>query len=516
MEDPDIDYLIGTNYLTNSNKDLVKHIIERVVKIGVDFKTREKILTYKSFEDIYRMIDEPIPEIGKSIDEVINYVEDNVVPYSTNFSSPYSMAFPDAGNSIAALSGAVLSDFLNQNLINWFPCAPVGGVIEIVVLKWLRSLLPFPVPPLIKTPIDVGGIITSGGVASNTIAHLIAREYQNPSGMKKGYLFSNQRQVLIVPKGINHYSSRLSMGWLGIGENNVIQTPTIGYKYDLTALENIMSELAYEGQKILSVVAYAGDSRSMTCDNFSELRKLCDKYSTWLHVDGCHGTQLLFSEKLRSRIKGIELADSVTLDPHKVFNIPYVLSVLLVRNYNCLKLIQRPEDIITGEEHSFGQVTPLFGSRPFSSLKLYMLIKNLGKEGLGKIVDRRHNLAKYLARKIEIRSDLILLNPDVHINSVIFMYCSEDMKNSIRESEEHIGRINSINTNIQKSLLKRGIVWLHNFMLPDLSNVLITDTSIMLTPLRFMSGNPNISEKNIDEMLDIVVEEGERQAAEAI
>lgn len=496
-------------YLSEDNKHQALDLFNQVVYMGCDFKLREQITVPYTFDEIYKLVSEALPQQGMNLQLLLGDVEKKILPYCTNFSSPYAMAFPDAGNSIAAISGALLSDFINQNLINWAPCSPVGTVIEMVVLNWLREMVGYTVRLNPKSPIDVGGIVTTGGVSSNTIAQLLSREKAFPDTMRKGVREITQDYVSIVPNGIEHYSSRLSMGWLGMGENNIIKGPTKDFKYDLPSLNKLLDDLNSQGKKVISLTAYAGDSRSMTCDNFVELRRICDRYKIWLHIDGCHGTQLLFTEKLQSKIAGINLADSVTFDPHKVMNIPYSLSILLVKNQDDLAAIQRPEDIITGEEHSFGQITPFFGSRSFSSLKLYMLIKNLGLHGLSEVIEQRCEIAQLFASKINQSNKFILINPIVEINSVIFMYCPKHALEKIKLNSSYVEILNNINVIIHSSLLSAGEAWVHNFRIPDLANIFCQDNALILRPLRFMSGNPIINEKHIDLILNRIVQIGD-------
>jgi len=508
---------IINHYLNDDNASDAINVFQKCVQAGVRFKLRENILKSSDFHSIYNKLSESMPQEGENIESLIEKIELDMLPYCTNFSSPYAMAFPDAGNSIAALSAAILSDFINQNLINWSPCSPVGTIIEIIVINWLRELVGFSVIKNPSAPSDVGGIVTSGGVASNVIAQLLARENAFPGTMKKGVKSINQEFISIVPDGIEHYSSRLSMGWLGLGEENVVRVKTKHFKYDINALlSTIKKEMAY-GKKIISITAYAGDSRSMTCDNFIRLSQICREYGIWFHVDACHGTQLLFSQKYKSKVSGIELADSITFDPHKVLNIPYALSLILLKDPSHLEPIQRPEDIITGEEHSFGQITPFFGSRPFQSLKLYMLIKHLGREGLSSVIEQRCEMAQGLAAKIKASSHFILINPTIDINSVIFMYCPEKLRGVIKASctkhtmhSSYIESLNLLNSRIQQNLLDSGDIWLHNFNIPDSSNIFGLGSGIMLRPLRFMSGNPNISMQSLDIMLNKVRECGEK------
>jgi hypothetical protein len=336
----------------------------------------------------------------------------------------------------------------------------------------------------------------------------LAREKTFPDAMKKGMASLNNDYSIIVPEAINHYSSRLSAGWLGLGEHQVVPAPVQDFKYNLVSLEKLIKDLNKANKKPFFLVCYAGDSRSMTCDDFRSLHELCHTFQIWMHVDGCHGTQLLFSEKHKVKLEGIELADSITFDPHKTLNVPYSISLLLVKDQKNLELIRRPEDIITGEKHSFGQLTPFFGSKAFFSLKLYMLLKNLGLNGLKNIIETRCEMAQILADEINRHEYFLLINPKIDINSVIFMFCPDFFYKEILKDKTLINILNAVNETIQKKLLATGEIWLHTFNIPDLSNIFGYGIKLMLRPLRFMSGNPILEKKHINIMLEKICEYG--------
>ena len=104
------------NILNNDNKEFAKKELKKIIEMGIDFKCQEKfaekIFSKNQIEDILKT-----PEQGKELVDLINEFKDNILPYCSNFSTTNFMGFPDAGNSIAGLSGAVISDFLQQNLI---------------------------------------------------------------------------------------------------------------------------------------------------------------------------------------------------------------------------------------------------------------------------------------------------------------------------------------------------------------------------------------------------------------
>lgn len=474
--------------LNKENKTYAKKCLNEIVDMGLSFKLqenfREKHVSKDMIEKIFKM---PINTTG--LEEIITFVKEEILPYCSNFGTENFMGFPDAGNSIAGISGAVLSDFLQQNLINSSFCAPIATYMEIAVINWLRQIVGYENVE-VNSIWDVGGIITYGGTGSNSIAMLLARENHKQNTMKKGVVNPEEYKV-IIPQGIGHYSIKSSLMWIGCGDN-VIEVPTVDFKYDLKKLKKVLLE---NKGKIMSVVAYVGDSRSMTIDNLIEIHKIVKEIdeNIWLHADACHGFSLGFSEKLKSRISGIELFDSISTDPHKVLAVPYTVSALLLKNPETLKRVTTTSDLIMKEDYAFGQVTPFIGSKSWMSLKVWFAFQNMGKEGIAQIIERRCQMAQYLKDVLENRKEYMVLN-DVDINSVMFMYVGD--KNNITMSVEEI---NSFNKQIKKKMDMDGTYFLHQFSIND-DNKKISENAI-LYPLRYMSGNDNITTENINNMI---------------
>lgn len=475
--------------LSKENEEELKKYLTRIIDLGIEFKLnenfKEKNVPDELKEKLFAM-----PSNSNSMMNIIKLVEKEIIPYCSNFGSTKFMGFPDAGNSIAAISGAVLSDFLQQNLINSSFCAPIATYIEIAVIQWLREVVGY-TNKKVNNVGDIGGIITYGGTGSNTIAMLLARENHKKNTMHTGVINPEDYKV-IVPKGIGHYSIKSSLMWIGCGDN-VIEVPTQNYKYDLKELEKVLQE---NKGKIMCVVAYAGDSRSMTIDNFNEIYKIVKRIdkNIWLHADACHGFSLGFSEKLKLKISGIELFDSISTDPHKVLAVPYTISTLLVKEPKDLINISTTSDLIMQEDLAFGQITPFIGSKSWMSLKVWFAFQNMGKKEIGKMIDRRCAMAKYLKEELEQRKEYVILN-DVDINSVMFMYVKD--KHNIEMS---VNQINKINKKIKKKIDVDGIYFLHQFSIND-DNMRITNKDTKLYPLRYMSGNDNITRDDIDNLL---------------
>ena len=172
---------------------------------------------------------------------------------------------------------------------------------------------------------------------------------------------------------------------------------------------------------------------------------------------------------------------------------PYVISALLVKEPEVLKTVTSLSDLIMQEPFAFGQVTPFLGSRPWHSLKLWFMMKNAGREGLAAMVEHRHDMAVYLAEKLDLDERFVVVNK-VNINSVAFLY-----KGDINPGD--IEKINRLNKRLHDIILAEGKFHLHQFSIPD-SGKLKKDEIIY--PLRFMTGNLRITSELIDEMVEYV------------
>lgn len=478
--------------LNKNEETYAKECLTQALNMGLDFKLNADFKAKKYDKENMKELFE-MPLKGMELKKLLKSFEKNIIPYCSNFSNEKFMGFPDAGNSIAGISGAIIADFLQQNLINSSFCAPIATYMEIAVIKWFRELLGYETKD-IKDIWDVGGIITYGGTGSNSVAMMLARENFRKNTMINGVNNPSDYKV-ILPKGIGHYSIKSSLMWLGCGDN-VIEVPTENFRYNLDELKKTVKK--YKG-KIMAVVCYVGDSRTMTIENLKEVYNIIKSFdpNIWLHADACHGFMLAFSNKLKQRIDGINLFDSISTDPHKVLTIPYCVSALLIKEPEKFKLVASSSDLIMQEDFAWGQITPFIGSKSWVSLKIWFTIQNIGIKNIGKIIEERCDMAKKFAEIINKTTDFILLN-DVNINSVVFMYVGDKKK----LNELDVKKLNNLNSKIHAKLLDDGKYHLHIFTLPDDKGVI--KKGKILNPLRYMSGNPNITTEILTELLDYI------------
>ncbi|MGO4636281.1 pyridoxal-dependent decarboxylase [Streptomyces sp. 2RAF24] len=173
-----------------------------------------------------------------------------------------------------------------------------------------------------------------------------------PAGLPLDTL-TGQPEIVSEPCRTSHYSVKSALGWIGCG-GRIIEVPTRGYRYDLAALERTLRQRQGE---IMAVVAYTGDSRTHTVENLRAVHDLTRAVDPriWLHADACWDLMCAFAPELAPKLAGIEDFDSVTVDPHKVMDIPYAMSALLVRDPASLRLVSSYSGLIMQEDFAFGQ-----------------------------------------------------------------------------------------------------------------------------------------------------------------
>jgi L-2,4-diaminobutyrate decarboxylase len=228
-----------------------------------------------------------------------------------------SAPFPIAG------IGQMLVKTLNQaNAV--YEMSPFSVAVEKVLLEKLSEKLGWDGK-------ESGGVITSGGSVGNLTALTTARNLHFPHFWKTGTL-GLSRKPAIVTSGDSHYSISRAAGILGVGAENVFKAPLDAKRrLDPSRLEKFILNLKEEGFDVFAVVATSGSTPVGSFDSLDEIATIAQKLGLWFHVDGAHGASVVFSEKYRSLVKGIEKADSVVWDAHKMMAMPAILTFVLYR-----------------------------------------------------------------------------------------------------------------------------------------------------------------------------------------
>ncbi|MFF0529419.1 pyridoxal phosphate-dependent decarboxylase family protein [Nocardia amikacinitolerans] len=472
-------------------------LLHRALDLGLQFKARPEIYgRRRAAREIRDLLVTDLPAESMTGEKVLADFVDRVLPLCKNEASPRFMGFGDTGDDHLGLIGSVLAVLTQQNMINQSFDSPSATFVEIAVLRWLRDLLGYVNPPVseVRTVWDVGGMITPGGTTSNTVAMMLAREAKAPGTMQTG-VSNPGRLAVVVPKGIGHYSVKAALTWIGCGAQ-VIEVATDGFRYNKPELARSLRE---HGDRVMGVVAYAGDSRTQTIEDLRAVHDLVRAVDPgiWLHADACWGLLAAFSPNLRDKIDGIAEFDSITVDPHKIMAVPYGLSALLVRDPGAVRTISTYSDLIMQEDFAFGQVTPFIGTKGWMSLKLWMMMLGRGRAGLAELADHRQQLARRFAELVDAHPRLVRLN-DPDLAAVVFAYLPSGLQSGDVD-EFGLRSVNQLNIAIHERMLTEGRWHLHQFTLPDDLGRL--RKGAVVHPLRFMANNPELTEAHMREVL---------------
>jgi L-2,4-diaminobutyrate decarboxylase len=322
---------------------------------------------------------------------VLESFAENFLPGCSNPSAPGFLSYPYSGNSAAGFVGEMLACGLQQNLVDARYSASATAM-DAIIITWIRELLGFAAQRAPESVSQIGGIVTNSGTTSNTLALMAARN----AAQKLGRGDEQGQMLVLAPEYITHYGVKLAPQWLGF-KGGIHLVKQDAFRFDLSSLGAALEA----HPNVTAVVAFAGDSRTLTCENLERVADLVKTKSpdTWLHCDAAHGLPLAFVPARRDALAGIEKFDTITVDGHKAFGLPFGCSVLLFRDETGVNLLA--DEIPKQGDYSTGLVTPLMSSRQWSSLKMWLHMTARGLVGLRKDAEKRFDVADEIAAAID-------------------------------------------------------------------------------------------------------------------
>ncbi|MFT0716317.1 pyridoxal phosphate-dependent decarboxylase family protein [Flagellimonas lutimaris] len=310
---------------------------------------------------------EEAPEKGSDPSQVLDFVLEKVMTNSANLAHPRSFSFvPGPSNYISVMADALATGY-NIFSGGW-AASPAAAELEIVTIQWLLKIFGFPKK-------KGGGIFTSGGSMANLTAVVTARRIKCGDDFSKAVIYLSDQA---------HSSNIKAIRVLGFKKEQIRIIPTDNeLKFSVNKLKNCIAKDRLEGLQPFCLIASAGTTNTGTVDPLVELGNICKKEDIWYHIDGAYGGAAILSKKGKQAMKGIEKADSLTVDPHKWFFQPYEMGCLLIRNHKNLShtFTEKPEylrDIEgnTSEINFYDHGIQL--TRRFRALKFYMSLKTFG------------------------------------------------------------------------------------------------------------------------------------------
>ncbi|TLU64251.1 putative pyridoxal-dependent aspartate 1-decarboxylase [Thalassotalea litorea] len=265
------------------------------------------------------------------------------------------------------------------------------------------------------------GAFCSGGTVANITALWVARNrllaakpgYKGVSeeGLAKGLKTYGYEDLAILVSERGHYSLKKAANILGLGHSSIIAIPTdTEHRIDCQRLREKCAELEENNIKVMAIVGIAGTTETGSLDPLTQLAEIALQYQAHFHVDAAWGGATLFSNKYRSRLQGIELADSVTIDAHKQMYVPMGAGLVLFKNPKVVAAIaHHAEYILRKGSKDLGSHT-LEGSRPGMAMLLYASLHIISRPGYELLINQGIEKAKYFASLIERNDDFQLVS----------------------------------------------------------------------------------------------------------
>jgi glutamate/tyrosine decarboxylase-like PLP-dependent enzyme len=345
------------------------------------------------------LFDESLPQVGISAEEIFAQFARDVEPHAMQVPSPhYFGQFNPTPLAIGVWADALCSA-LNQNAGAWRN-GPTSALIEAQVIGWLCDLIGY-------GP-EAFGVLASGGSEANLIALKCARDKAARDICDLGVRAASGELTLYASEQC-HFSIEKSVDILGLGRKSLRKIDTderFHIRVDLlrAAIERDRSE----GRIPFCIVGMAGATSTGVIDPLPELAEIARENDCWFHVDAAYGGGLAFSDKQKAKLGGIELANSITFDPHKWMFVPFACGTTLVRDGG--NVLRDSFDIspeYLSEDRGGSDVRYDFfrygqmGTRRFNALKLWMAFKFMGKSGYAETVERHLELTRHFAGRLD-------------------------------------------------------------------------------------------------------------------
>ena len=348
------------------------------------------------------MFAEPVPQAPSDLDALIGDLQQKLLPYCTHVNHPGYFGLITPSPNPAGILADFIASALNQNVGAW-TIGPAAVAMERRVVRWLCDLAAY--PP------GAGGNLTSGGMMANFIGLKLARDHV--SGDRAQHAGHTGRWAAYTSEE-RHVSVDKAADSIGLGRDGLRALPTDDrFRLRLDALEEAISRDKAEGIRPLCLIAMAGSTNTGSVDDLRALRRIADREKMWLHADAAYGGGMLISRESPGLLDGLELADSITIDPHKWFYAPLDAGAILVRDESQLtRSFGLSPAYLTDQKDAGGErynyyVHGFEQSRRFRGLKVWMGFKRYGTQQIGAWIDANVAQARRLWELAEAHPDFV-------------------------------------------------------------------------------------------------------------
>ena len=394
-----------------------------------------------------------LPEQGHDAGSLLDEAAGLLFDHSVFNGHPRFMGFITSSAAPIGALGEVLAAAVNPNVGSSL-LAPIASEIEAQVVRWIAELIGY--------PRECGGLLVSGGNMANGVCFLAARKAKahwdvRTSGMNTG----QSRRLRVYTSSETHTWIQKATDMFGLGTDAIRWIPVDEtLRMDTTALRAQIQADNEAGDLPFLVIGTAGTVSTGAVDLLLELAAICREYGLWFHVDGAYGAlaAILLNDKERvvpPDLRGIREADSVAIDPHKWLYAPLEAGCALVREPKLLHdaFSYHPPYYPVDEDSMASLNYYEYGpqnSRGFRALKVWLALRQAGREGYAGMISDDIQLAQELYRVVEKQRELQTFTQGLSITT--FRYVPPDLMPGSQESEQYLNALNAeLLTQLQKS-----------------------------------------------------------------
>jgi len=413
--------------------------------------------------------DAEIPEVPQFVSDYTDFVMEKLVAHSVHTSAPGFIGHMATPLPYFMLPLSRIMVALNQNLVK-IETSKAFTPLERQVLGMIHGMVYERETEFYQDNLHNAqralGAFCSGGTIANITALWVARNQMFPvtdtfaglarEGLPAALAHKGYKSIAVLVSERGHYSLGKAADVLGIGRANIISIPTDERsKIDLAQLRSTCEQLTADKVGIMAIVGIAGATETGHVDPLQEMAEIASEYNAHFHVDAAWGGPTLMSSTHKHRLKGIEMADSVTIDAHKQLYVPMGAGMVVFKNPSRLSAIEHhAEYILRAGSKDLGQYS-LEGSRPGMAMLVHAAFHIIGRKGYEIIIDHNVDKAQKFAQMIEQHPDFELITvPELNILNYRYVP-SEIQQQLINSSTEEQARINEVLDRVNKRIQKQ-------------------------------------------------------------
>jgi len=400
--------------------------------------------------------DSLLPERGTAAGPLLEEATRLLVEHSLFNGHPRFMGFITSPAAPLGALGELLAAAVNPNVGGWV-LSPMASEIEAQTIRWIAEMIGY--------PREAGGVLVTGGTMANFVAFLAARKAQLPwdarthglggEGARRLRVYASTETHTWIHKAVDLFGLGLdSISWISVNSGQQINTVELR--------ERICADKA-QGDLPFLVIGTAGTVSTGAVDPLPEIASIARKHGLWFHVDGAYGGFAAVAPNAPADLRGIREADSVAVDPHKWLYAPLEAGCTLVRDRPALRdaftqyrpsyyqLLQDAEEAVNYFEYGPEN------SRGFRALKIWLAIRQVGREGYARMIGDDIRLAKTLFELAAAHPELQAFRQGLSIAT--FRYVPSDLQPGDEKVEEYL---NQLNSELLGRLQKSGEAFLTN------------------------------------------------------